>query len=818
MSERTTEIITLNLLDEAGIKDGNRFKIYPQASGYQHESAFKSKKGTQNKGFPEFVVTDKNNNQYVIIIECKKSKAFHISTDLNNFQNIQNYAVDGVIHYAKCLLQNNNLNIIAIAISGVDGSDLSISNYLVKKDSINQIITEEILDPSNHYNPIREIFNIDDYIKKITYSKVSNIPTIVAVQGFAKTLHNYIYTHVAIEESKKVLLISGIILGLEHQVFKNNFFYYEQNKTSTSDLAIELYNAIQTALSQTGIIGNKLTTITNELSFILTEKNILLKENVKTNNSVLYEMIYEIDKHISPFIKNYSNYDIIGLFFNEFIRYTGGDGKGLGIVLTPAHVTEFMTDLIEVDMDSIVLDTCTGTGAFLISAMEKMLKSASSIQFEKERTLKVQQIKSNQLIGVEQKSHMFTLAAINMYFKGDGKTHLIHDDCFNQEGKVSTSITINNQTITRKPNKALINPPYSQKSDTRKEIDFIISTLNSLEKGGRLACIVPMSTAINMSPAHRKKKKSLLDKHRLDAVFSMPDNLFYPVGTCTCIMMFTAHIPHKNISKPTFFGYIKDDGHILTRSGRLDLNKKWDNIKNTFISYYNNLSNISGLTKTEIIDENKEWCAESFLDTDFSKVKVNTPYQNTLKQYAIYLFNESLINNIVSAPLLNTNNSLQNVNWQKYKLSDLFTIKGSKTTDKLDIMQSGGGSYPYITTASVNNGVFGLYSKFTNIGNILTIDSATVGSCFYQELNYSASDHVERLEPKSFVLNKYIGMFLITAINNEQYRYNYGRKFNQQRIRDTIIELPSISKDGKLVPDWNLMEQFIKSLNFSSSI
>jgi hypothetical protein len=172
----------------------------------------------------------------------------------------------------------------------------------------------------------------------------------------------------------------------------------------------------------------------------------------------------------------------------------------------------------------------------------------------------------------------------------------------------------------------------------------------------------------------------------------------------------------------------------------------------------------------------------------------------------------------VSAPLLNTNNSLQNVNWQKYKLSDLFTIKGSKTTDKLDIMQSGGGSYPYITTASVNNGVFGLYSKFTNIGNILTIDSATVGSCFYQELNYSASDHVERLEPKSFVLNKYIGMFLITAINNEQYRYNYGRKFNQQRIRDTIIELPSISKDGKLVPDWNLMEQFIKSLNFSSSI
>ncbi|MBK7414810.1 MAG: hypothetical protein IPJ38_06525 [Dechloromonas sp.] len=45
-------------------------------------------------------------------------------------------------------------------------------------------------------------------------------------------------------------------------------------------------------------------------------------------------------------------------------------------------------------------------------------------------------IKEKQMIGVELNSKLFTMAA-NMYFKGDGKTNLIHGDCFEQAGKLT---------------------------------------------------------------------------------------------------------------------------------------------------------------------------------------------------------------------------------------------------------------------------------------------------------------------------------------------------------------------------------------------
>ncbi len=152
--------------------------------------------------------------------------------------------------------------------------------------------------------------------------------------------------------------------------------------------------------------------------------------------------------------------------------------------------------------------------------------------------------------------------------------------------------------------------------------------------------------------------------------------------------------------------------------------------------------------------------------------------------------------------------------WQSFKLSDLFDISGTKTT-KLDELESyGSGKYPYVTTQATNNGVAGFYNYFTEKGNVLVIDSAVAGFCSYQAFNFSASDHVEKLTPK-FRLNSYIGAYLATIINKERYRYSYGRKFNQTKIRNTVIKLP-VDKNGN--PDWDYMEKYIKYLPYSDLI
>ena len=58
-------------------------------------------------------------------------------------------------------------------------------------------------------------------------------------------------------------------------------------------------------------------------------------------------------------------------------------------------------------------------------------------------------------------------------------------------------------------------------------------------------------------------------------------------------------------------------------------------------------------------------------------------------------------------------------------------------------------------------------------------------------------------------------MFLATLINQEKYRYNYGRKRSQERLKKSFIKLP-VTSEG--VPDWQFMEDYIKSLPCSENL
>ncbi len=167
-----------------------------------------------------------------------------------------------------------------------------------------------------------------------------------------------------------------------------------------------------------------------------------------------------------------------------------------------------------------------------------------------------------------------------------------------------------------------------------------------------------------------------------------------------------------------------------------------------------------------------------------------------------------------SEPLKKQNLHLSTDEWGWFALKDLFTVKGSTTTPVTELELSGMGDYPYVTTQASNNGVKGFYNIFTEKGNCLTIDSAVKGYCSWHEEDFSASDHVEKLIPR-FKCNNYIAMFLVTIINMEQYRYNYGIKCNQDRIKNMRIKLP-VTQAG--APNWNFMENYIKSLPYSANL
>lgn len=175
---------------------------------------------------------------------------------------------------------------------------------------------------------------------------------------------------------------------------------------------------------------------------------------------------------------------------------------------------------------------------------------------------------------------------------------------------------------------------------------------------------------------------------------------------------------------------------------------------------------------------------------------------------------EDNVNNAVRATQQAGILNLDVKTWESFSLNELFTITGTKTTTAQELSEYGPGDYPYVTTQATNNGIDGYYNYYTEEGGVLTVDSAVIGYCAYQEKNFSASDHVEKLIPK-FPLNKYNALFLVTIMNREQYRYNYGRKSSQTRLREGSIQLPVI-RSG--VPDWEYVENYIKALPYSSSI
>lgn len=154
---------------------------------------------------------------------------------------------------------------------------------------------------------------------------------------------------------------------------------------------------------------------------------------------------------------------------------------------------------------------------------------------------------------------------------------------------------------------------------------------------------------------------------------------------------------------------------------------------------------------------------------------------------------------------------INTTNWKFFRLDELFDITGSTTTKIDDLELIGAGKYPYITTQATNNGVAGFFDFYTDKGNVLTIDSAVLGYCSYHSEDFSASDHVEKLIPK-FKMTKNIALFIVTIINREQYRFNYGRKANQIQIANLKIKLP-VTNEG--TPDYHFMEEYIEGFKLN---
>lgn len=240
-----------------------------------------------------------------------------------------------------------------------------------------------------------------------------------------------------------------------------------------------------------------------------------------------------------------------------------------------------MVRLARLNVEDVVLDTCTGTGGFLMEAMETMLKQA------KGNSRKEKNIRENQLIGFEIDPVLFALACSNMFLHGDGRTNLIyrsslisdtHDNIVNDNPQ-----DLLKEIQAKGIKKCIINPPY----ENNKPIAFVKQAIDYLEPNGKLIVIMPTPTLQKNINGITEK---ILKKAKLDFVIKMPEKLFTEQKRTvnTSIFGFTK-TPQQRNDKVLFYN-LEDDGFVsIQHKGRIDKNATWqkleENIYNTVINY-----------------------------------------------------------------------------------------------------------------------------------------------------------------------------------------------------------------------------------------
>jgi len=91
---------------------------------------------------------------------------------------------------------------------------------------------------------------------------------------------------------------------------------------------------------------------------------------------------------------------------------------------------------------------------------------------------------------------------------------------------------------------------------------------------------------------------------------------------------------------------------------------------------------------------------------------------------------------------------------------------------------------------------------------------------FFQEFDYFSDDNIHTLLFKNknyekYYENKYVNIFLVSILKELSRKYDYGRQVRLKRFEEEFISLPITKKEA---PDFEYMENYIKSLNYSQSL
>ncbi len=615
--EASTDLWVYELLKEAGLDLDPQGCTIPEV-----EQALKSasKKGTGKAGRPEFCGVVKD---FLIVIEDKPNLDKHIHRNPNGLidltpQFTTAYAVNGAFHYARHIALNTNFHkVFALGVSGDKKHHRITPLFVNERGDLWELDDVETLISFSEQNIV------EYYLRRVLKEATPDEKQTADILRDARQLHEDLRNYGNIQDQQKPLIVSGILLALR-EVKENNFSIDSLTGDRVNTDGNKIYAAIESNLKRANVTPDtKRDKLLSQFSVIRDTAKINEVDPVLKKTPLRYYVEF-LNKSVFQNIQYiHSAEDWIGLFYGEFMSYSGGDGQSLGIVLTPKHITTLFCDLLELKPTDRVLDPCCGTGGFLIAAMHDMLRQTADEQQRRS-------IKRDQLFGIELQSYMFTIATTNMILRGDGKSNLHNLDFLKQ----NTS-----QLQQKQCTVGMMNPPYSQGSKTNPnlyEISFTEHLLNCMVEGGRVAVIVPQSSFTGKTKEEQAVKDSILKKHTLEGVITLNKNTFYGVGTNPCIAVFTAGIPHSKDHICKFINF-EDDGYEVSKHIGLVETASAKDKRQHLLDVWRGAEAPSKFCVRTTIEAEDEWLHAFYYFND--EIPTEADFERTMADYLTFEFN-----------------------------------------------------------------------------------------------------------------------------------------------------------------------------------
>ena len=216
-----------------------------------------------------------------------------------------------------------------------------------------------------------------------------------------------------------------------------------------------------------------------------------------------------------------------------------------GEFYTPRAVTQFMVDMVNPQLGERVLDPATGTGGFLVCAIEHLRKQVKNTEHEA--------LLQSSIHGVEKKQLPHMLCVTNLLLHGvEVPSNIRHDNTLARPLREVRQADRVDVVLTNPPFGGIEEPGieagFPADVRTKETADlFLVLIKHILKANGRAALVLPDGTLFGEGVKTRIKEQ-LLNECNLHTIVRLPNGVFAPyTGIKTNLLFFTKGRPTEAI-------------------------------------------------------------------------------------------------------------------------------------------------------------------------------------------------------------------------------------------------------------------------------